>query len=90
MNKHELVKAVANESGLTQSQTKTVLDAFTSVVASELNKENDVVIYRFGKFYSSQFQERVGRNPKTGEPVFVPARRIAKFKPSPELKLLVR
>lgn len=86
MNKSELIKAIASESGLTQAQASNAIDALCKVVIDELSQGGEVEIKGFGNFYTTDRAERMGRNPKTGEPAVIPAARVAKFKAGKTLK----
>ena len=80
MNKSELVKAMAEKCDLTQKDTEKVLDAFQKVVIEELVRGGKVQLVGFGIFEVMERAAREGRNPKTHEPMQVPASKIAKFK----------
>ena len=80
MNKTELIKQMATISGLTQAQAGNALDALCTVVIDELGAGGEVAVMGFGTFSAPQRAERQGRNPKTGEPITIPARRTVKFK----------
>ena len=80
MNKTELIKQMATISGLTQAQAGNALDALCTVVADELGAGGEVSVMGFGTFAVRYRAERQGRNPKTGEPITIPARRTVKFK----------
>ena len=80
MNKTELIKQMATISGLTQAQAGEALDALCTAVIDELGAGGEVSLMGFGTFSAPQRAERQGRNPKTGEPITIPARRTVKFK----------
>ena len=80
MNKTELIKQMATISGLTQAQAGGALDALCTAVIDELGAGGEVSLMGFGTFSAPQRAERQGRNPKTGEPITIPARRTVKFK----------
>lgn len=86
MNKSELIKAIASESGLTQAQAENALNAYCKVVIDELGDGGEVNIVGFGSFTIAQRAERAGRNPKTGETLTIPAGRAPKFKAGKALK----
>lgn len=89
MNKSELVSAIAEESGLTKKDSENALKAFTKVVAEQLKNGESVQLIGFGTFEVSTRQERVGRNPKTGAELKIPACKLPKFKAGKALKDLV-
>jgi DNA-binding protein HU-beta len=80
MNKAELVDAIAGKAGLTKADAKRALDAFTEVVAKSLKKGDKIALVGFGTFSVSQRSARTGRNPRTGEPIKIKAKKVAKFK----------
>ncbi|MDR1416216.1 MAG: HU family DNA-binding protein [Prevotellaceae bacterium] len=85
MNKAQLVDAIADKAGLTKVDAKRALDAFTEVVAKTLKKNDKIVLVGFGTFSISQRSARTGRNPRTGEPIKIKAKKVAKFKAGSEL-----
>jgi len=87
MNKAELVKSIAKKSGLTIAQSQSALDAVTETIVETLNTGDEVGLKGFGVFKVKVREARTGRNPKTGAPVAVPAKNLAKFKFSKEVAL---
>jgi DNA-binding protein HU-beta len=81
MNKTELIGAVAAEAALTKKETKKVVDAFTKTVEDAVGKGDKVTLPGFGTFTTVGKKSRKGVNPKTREPINIPARKVAKFKP---------
>ncbi|MDR1356067.1 MAG: HU family DNA-binding protein [Tannerellaceae bacterium] len=90
MNKTEFIAAVAEKSGLSKVDTKKAIDAFTETVSSELQHGGKVALLGFGAFSISEKSARNGVNPKTKEPIHIPARKAVKFKPGAELSELVK
>ena len=91
MNKTEFVNAVvekinANSDYIRKEDVSKVLAAFEDVIEAELVAGNDVQLTGFGTFYVVQTTERMGRNPKTGEALMLPARKVPKFKAGSNLK----
>lgn len=86
MNKSDLIQAMSTHSGLSQTDCSKALDAFCASVINELGDGGTVEIKGFGSFYTTDRAERMGRNPKTGEPAVIPAARVAKFKAGKTLK----
>ena len=89
MNRAELVHAMAQKSGMTKKDTAVALEAFVSVVTETVPNEK-VVIVGFGSWESIPTPERVGRNPKNGTEVTIPASNRVKFKVGKELKDVVK
>ncbi|MCG8443169.1 MAG: HU family DNA-binding protein [Caulobacterales bacterium] len=88
MNKSELVKAIAGETGLTQADAGRAVDATVSVIEKALKKGDSVAITGFGTFAPKERKAREGRNPRTGEKVKIAAKTSATWKPSAALKEL--
>ena len=80
MNKNELVSKVAEEAGLTKTDAAKAVDAFVSSVTGALKSGDEVRLVGFGTFSVAQRAATTGRNPRTGEPIKIPARRQPKFK----------
>lgn len=89
MNKSELIQAIADEAELSKRAAAEFVDAFVSVVTQELKDGKDVTLVGFGTFHTAQSAERQGRNPKTGEPLTIAARKTPKFRPGKALKKAV-
>lgn len=86
MNKQELIQAIANKSGLTQKDAKTALDATLAVITSTLAKGDEINLVGFGSLAVKTHKERTARNPKTGEKIQVPAKKVPSFKAGKGLK----
>lgn len=89
MNKRELIAEVASKSNLSKSDTERVVNATFDTIANTLGTGDDVSIFGFGKFTTSERQASKGRNPRTGQPIDVPASRTAKLRVSRQLKAAV-
>ncbi len=89
MNKTELVAAVAEKAEISRKDAEKVLKAFTDVVTDALVKGEKVQMVGFGTFEVAERAEREGRNPKTKEPMTIPASKSPKFKAGKALKDLV-
>lgn len=81
MNKAELIEALVNKAGVEKQSVKKVLDAYIDVVTQQLSQKDEVVIVGFGTLTPREQDTRLARNPKTGDPVQIPARTTVKFKP---------
>lgn len=79
MNKSQLISAVAEEVNLSKIEVKKVVDTLFKCVEKNLQESDKVVISGFGVFTVTSTQERMGRNPRTGESVKIAARRNVKF-----------
>ncbi len=89
MTKADLVEEVARVTELTRKDSEVIVDTLFEGVISALKDGDKLEVRGFGSFRVRQRNARVGRNPKTGEKVAVPAKRVPYFKPSKELKDLI-
>lgn len=80
MNKSDLIKKIASNAGITQTQAKAALQTIeVGIVEALVNGEN-VQLVGFGTFTIKSHKARKGRNPKTGEELNIPAKNVVKFK----------
>ena len=86
MNKSQLINAVAEQTSLTKNEVKKVVVSLFAIGEENLQKGEKVVISGFGVFSVAHVSERVGRNPRTGEQVRIPARRSVRFRSSMEIE----
>lgn len=87
ITKRDLVMQISDQTGLTQAQVFSVLQAFIDDTTDHLAKNNEVVLRNFGTFEIRITRPKIGRNPNAPEQdVTIPARSIVKFKPGKELK----
>jgi DNA-binding protein HU-beta/integration host factor subunit beta len=84
--KHDLISDVSRLTGLTQADTKIVVEELLETVASILETGKNIEIRGFGTFYTKVRKPRPARNPKTGEIVPLLKRVVPLFKYSSELK----
>ena len=89
MTKAELVEKVTALGDLTRRDGEVIVDTLFDSVIGALHVGDKIEIRGFGSFRTRQRKPRIGRNPKTGEKVDVPAKRVPFFKPSKELRDLV-
>ena len=80
MNKIDLVRAIANNAGLTLKDAGNALDGFIAAVTEELKKGEKIQISGFGSFEVKEKAAREGINPKTGEKIKIAASKIPNFK----------
>ncbi|HOB27668.1 MAG TPA: HU family DNA-binding protein [Bacteroidales bacterium] len=90
MNKEELISAMAKESGLTKAEARKALDAFMSSVKKTVAKNDKVTLVGFGSFEVVQRKAREGRDPRTGKPIKIPAKKVVKFKAGSTLSSAVQ
>ena len=89
MTKADLIEEVSRVVEMTRKDSEVIVDSIFDSVVKSLRADDKIEIRGFGSFRTRQRQPRIGRNPKTGTRVEVPAKRIPYFKPSKELKDLV-
>ena len=80
MNKGQLVAFVANKTGLTKKDATNALDAVIEAVVSSVKSGKPVTLTNFGTFVSVSRKASTKRNPKTGAPVKVPAKKVPRFR----------
>ncbi|KPL12855.1 MAG: DNA-binding protein [Bacteroides sp. SM23_62] len=85
MNKAQLIDAIASEANLTKADAKRALDAFVKTTTSALKKGDRVALVGFGSFAVSKRNARTGRNPQTGKPITIAAKKVVKFKAGADL-----
>ena len=86
MNRKELVTALAEKTGFTKKDVDKFLTAFVEVVTDSLKKGESVNMVGFGVFKVVSRAARQARNPRTGERISVPAKKIPQFKAGKALK----
>ena len=89
MTKAELVDKVTGVGDLTRRDSEVIVETIFDSVIAALKSGDKIEIRGFGSFRIRQRNSRIGRNPKTGERVEVPAKKVPYFKPSKELRDLV-
>ncbi len=89
MNKNDLVAAVADSTGLSKSDAGKAVDAVFEEITTALTNDDEVRLVGFGSFSVANRAASQGRNPRTGEPMQIPASRQPKFKAGQGLKQAV-
>src|SRR5271169_5547693 len=89
MTKADLIDEVSQLAELTRKDSEVIVETIFDSIVRSLRVGDKIEIRGFGSFRTRQRKPRVGRNPKTGDRVEVPAKKIPFFKPSKELKDLV-
>ena len=90
MNKTEFINVVAEKSGLSKVDAKKAVEAFVETVSSELKEGGKVALLGFGSFSVAEKSARKGVNPKTKQPIEIPARKSVKFKAGAELTEIIK
>lgn len=89
MRKQDLIKEVADETGLSESQAGKAVNAMLNAIQGGLARNEEISISGFGSFKVVERAGREGRNPRTGEPMTIAARRSPTFKAGTQLKRMV-
>lgn len=89
MTKAELVEDVARAAELTKKDAERLVEIVFESIIDTLNHGEKIELRGFGSFRVRERGARRGRNPKTGDPVDIPAKRVPYFKPGKELKELI-
>ena len=89
MTKAELVEDVARAAELTKKDAERLVEIVFESIIDTLNRGEKIELRGFGSFRVRERGARRGRNPKTGEPVDIPAKRVPYFKPGKEMKEII-
>ncbi len=89
MTKAELVEDVARAAELTKKDAERLVEIVFESIIETLNQGEKIELRGFGSFRVRERGARRGRNPKTGAPVDIPAKRVPYFKPGKEMKELI-
>ncbi|MCK4942203.1 MAG: HU family DNA-binding protein [Candidatus Aminicenantes bacterium] len=91
MNKNELAVQMVKDSSITKNDAIKVIDGFVNILTEELmSKDGKVTLVGFGTFKILEKKQKKGRNPRTGEEIIIPRKKVVKFVPGKELKELVK
>ena len=90
MNKAEIIEAIRKEAGISKVDAGNALQGFITAVQKSLKKGDKVTLVGFGTFSVGKRNARTGRNPKTGKPIKIAAKKVAKFKPGKGLAEAIR
>jgi len=86
MTKAELIDSVSEKTGLKKRDVNDVVEALLDCVKTTLQRGEKVQLIPFGSFETRERQKREGRNPKTGEKLTIPARRVPAFHAGKDLR----
>jgi integration host factor subunit beta len=89
MTKADLIEDISKAADMSRKDSELIVDTVFESIVHSLRSGEKIEIRGFGSFRTRERKSRVGRNPKTGARVEVPAKRIPYFKPSKELKDVV-
>jgi DNA-binding protein HU-beta len=89
MTKQELIAKIAKDNDLTKAAAAGAVDSFFEGLVKSLKKGQSVTFVGFGTFKTAQRKARKARNPRTGEPIAIPKRRVVRFSAGKALKAAV-
>ena len=89
MTKKDIVRTISEEIGLTQQQTKKIVQKTFDAIIDSLVRERRIELRNFGVFEVKQRAARKARNPRTGRQVSVPEKFVVTFKPGKEMEAKV-
>ena len=90
MNKADLIDKIAKDAKISKTASGKALDSLVDGVTKALKKGDRVALVGFGTFGVTKRKARTGRNPQTGAPLKIAARRLPRFTPGKELKSAVK
>ncbi len=88
MTKNDIVEIISVKTGISKQIVSTTIAEVNQVIIRTLTKGDSVKISGFGTFYSVDRKPRKGRNPKTGEIINIPSRRVTRFRSCKKTKVL--
>ena len=86
MNKQELIENIAASADITKAAAGRALDSMIDSISDSLKKGDSVVLVGFGTFSVRDRAARTGRNPQTGEEIYIAAAKVPAFKAGKALK----
>ena len=90
MNKAQLIDHVAKTADISKAAAGRALDAIVGGVKATLKKNGSVTLVGFGTFRVAKRKQRTGRNPRTNQPIKIPAAKVPKFAPGKAFKDAVK
>ena len=90
MNKQDLIAKIAKEAELSKTSASAAVDSFIDGITKALKKGDSITFVGFGTFKTSQRKARTARNPQTGAPIKIKARRVVRFTAGKALKNTVK
>lgn len=90
MTKKDIVLKITDSTGIKQVDVKTIVQKTFDVIIESLVRSEKVELRNFGVFKVKERKARFGRNPRTGESVPVPPRKVVVFKPGLEMKQRIK
>ena len=86
MNKSALIGKISDDAGISKTAASNAVDSLIHGITGSLRKGQRVTLSGFGTFAVSKRKARTGRNPQTGEPIAIKAKRAVRFKAGKQLE----
>ena len=90
MNKRDLIARISQDTGATKSSTAAAIDSLLDGITRALKKGDAITFVGFGTFRTTQRRARVAKNPRTGDAIKIPRRRVVRFTAGKALRSAVR
>ena len=90
MNKHDLIAKIAQDTGATKTAAAAAIESLFASITRALKKGDAITFVGFGTFKTTQRRARVAKNPRTGDAIKIPKRRVVRFTAGKALKSAVR
>lgn len=90
MNKRDLVAQIAQDTGATKITAAAAIDSLLATITRALKKGDAITFVGFGTFRTTQRRARVAKNPRTGDAIKIPRRRVVRFTAGKALRSAVR
>jgi len=90
MTKAEFIAKVAQKAKISKALSEKAINCFVDVVKETLKKGDKLSLVGFGTFGVAKRKARNGRNPQTGKPIKIPAKKVPKFSASPSFRKMVK
>ena len=82
MKKADIAKSIHQQAGVSETEAADLLERILELLKSTLRRGEPIIITGFGKFTVRKKEPRKGRNPRTGEAIIIPGRKVVTFRPS--------
>jgi DNA-binding protein HU-beta len=90
VTKHELIARIAQDTGATKASAAATVDSLLGSITRALKKGDAITFVGFGTFKTTQRRARLAKNPRTGDAIKIPKRRVVRFTAGKALKSAVR
>jgi len=90
VTKHELIARIAQDTGATKTSAAATVDSLLESITRALKKGDAITFVGFGTFKTTQRRARMAKNPRTGDAIKIPRRRVVRFTAGKALKSAVR